>query len=293
MWQVLRANRVTGAGQGYRVHHGPASLVHYRAVSAVPAVPAAAPDSSRNFCLSREKLNLQQLNKRLAAYLKQVKCLEATNHRLERQIQEELDRKCPTELRHLDGYLKTTSLLQKQIGECLSAEAQVKLQLLNAELTVFDFNIRCEKEREHRGCLEAELGDLRMLEEVLKVHTLPELHTVLSDQRQQLMELQMQHKQDTQGLLAQLSGGVSVEMQSAEPSDLTRQLDVLRQGSVALLDKNQNECWSNAQVSMLIPPEVTFDPAAGSEVVQAKLQQLRRTAASLEEELTHLQAQVR
>ncbi|KAL7378754.1 hypothetical protein ABVT39_018049 [Epinephelus coioides] len=288
-WQVLRANRVTRAGLGYRGHHGPGVLVHYSTAPNV-SVAAVAPDNSRTFCLSREKLDLQQLNRRLATYLQQVQYLEATNQRLERQIQEELNRKCPRELKQLNGYLRTASLLHDQISERLSSQAQVKLQLLSAELTIFDFKARYEKEHERRGCVETDVSDLRLLEEVLKVHTLPELRTLLEDQTQQLMELRIQHQQDMQGLLAQASGGVTVEMQAAGSSDLLQQLDDLRQTSVTLLGKNQNECLFNTQVSMLSSPEVTFNPPAGSEVVQAELEDLRRTAASLEEELTHLQA---
>ncbi|XP_070779131.1 keratin, type I cytoskeletal 19-like [Enoplosus armatus] len=279
-WQVLRASRATRAALGYRVHRGPGGLVHYS------TAPAAAADS-RSFCLSREKLTLQQLNRRLASYLQQVQCLEAANQRLEHQIQKELDRKCPRELRELDGHLRTASLLQDQIGGCLSAQAQVKLQLLGAELTAFDLSVRCEKERERRGCLEAELSDLRLLEEELQVHRLPKLQSRLNDQTQELLELQIQHQQV---LLAQVSGGVVMEMQPAESSDLIQQLDDLRQTGVTLLDKNQNQCWFTTQMSMLSSPEVTFDPPAGSEVVQAELEELRRTAGSLEEELTQLQA---
>lgn len=51
--------------------------------------------------------------------------------------------------------------------------------------------------------------------------------------------------QDMQGLLAHVSGGVSVEMQPTESLDLIQQL---RQTSVMPLDKNQNECWFNTQV---------------------------------------------
>lgn len=54
--------------------------------------------------------------------------------------------------------------------------------------------------------------------------------------------------QDMQGLLAQLSRGVAVEMQPTESSDLIQQLDNLRQTSVMLLNKNQNDCWFNTQV---------------------------------------------
>lgn len=46
----------------------------------------------------------------------QVQCLEAANQRLEHQIQKALDRKCPKELRELDGHLRTTSLLQDQVS---------------------------------------------------------------------------------------------------------------------------------------------------------------------------------
>uniref|UniRef100_A0A3B4XIR5 Uncharacterized LOC111649195 n=1 Tax=Seriola lalandi dorsalis TaxID=1841481 RepID=A0A3B4XIR5_SERLL len=281
-WQVLRSGRASQVALGYRFHHGPGVSVHYSTAAAAHA----AADGSRSFCLSREKVTLQQLNGRLASYLQQVQCLEAANQRLERQIQEELDRKCPRDLRELDGHLRTVSLLQDQINDCLSAQAQVKLLLLGAELTIFDFNTRCEKEREHRGRLEAELSNLRLLEEELSVHKLPELQSLLRDQTGQLMELQRQHQQDRQGLLAQVSGAVTVEMQRAESSDLIQQLDDLRQASVMVLDKNQNERWFNSQVSVLGSPEVTFDPAG---VVQAELVELRRTAAGLEEELTQLQ----
>ncbi|XP_031694695.1 uncharacterized protein LOC116377250 isoform X2 [Anarrhichthys ocellatus] len=220
----------------------------------------------------------------------QVQRLETANQRLERQIQEQLDRKCPRALRRRDGYLSTVSLLQDQIGESLLAQAQVKLQLLSAELTIFDLNARCEKERERGVGVEEDLNNMRLLEEVLKVHTLPELQTLLSDKTQQLMEVHIQRQQDTQVLLAQGSGGVAVEMQSTGSSHLIQQLDDLRQTSVMLHDNNQNEFWFNTQASMLSSPEVTLDPPAGSEVVRAELEDLRRTVATLEEELTHLQA---
>lgn len=70
-WQVLHASRATQASLGYRVHHGPGGLVHY-STAPVDAAAAVASDGSRSFCLSREKLNMQQLNERLASYLQQV-----------------------------------------------------------------------------------------------------------------------------------------------------------------------------------------------------------------------------
>lgn len=51
-----------------------------------------------------------------------------------------------------------------------------------------------------------------------------------------------------QGLQAHMSGGITVEIQPAESLGLIQQLDDLRQTSVTLLDKKQNECWFNNQV---------------------------------------------
>lgn len=39
------------------------------------------------------------------------------------------------------------------------------------------------------------MNSLRLLDEELHVHTLPELQSVVSDQTQELMEMQIQHKQ--------------------------------------------------------------------------------------------------
>nr|XP_008303573.1 PREDICTED: keratin, type I cytoskeletal 17-like [Stegastes partitus] len=275
-WQLLRASRANQAALGYRVQHGAAAPVYYST-----AVAAAGGNCGRSFCLSSEKQTLQQLNGRLASYLQQVQCLEAANQRLECQIQEELNRKCPGELRQLDGYLRRASLLQDKISECLSDQAQVKLQLLGAQLDAFDLNARCEKECERRGRVEAELSDLRELDAELKIYKMPELESLLDNQMQQL---------DVQVLVGQVSGGIAVEMQTAESSDLLRQLKHLRTTSVPLLDRNPKEYWFKTQVSTLSSPEVTFDPAVGSDLDQAEVKELRRTATTLTEELTRLQA---
>ncbi|XP_035471654.2 uncharacterized protein LOC118289073 isoform X2 [Scophthalmus maximus] len=201
----------------------------------------------------------------------QVQCLEAANQRLRLQIQEQLDTKFHDELR-------TVSLLQHQVGECLSARAQVKLQLLGAELSVFHFSSRCEKVREHCRRLEAEIRDLRRRGEELRFHQLPRLQRLLNHGTEQQVELKIQHQQDVQGLLAQVSGEVAVGMQTDPSSDLIRQLDDLRQTSALLLDRNRDGRSSD--------PQTTLDPG---EVIRAELAELRRMAAGLQDELTQLQ----
>lgn len=68
-WQVLHAGRAASAARGHHVHHGAAGSVQYSSGS---AAGSAAADGCRSFCLSREKVALQQLNERLASYLQQV-----------------------------------------------------------------------------------------------------------------------------------------------------------------------------------------------------------------------------
>uniref|UniRef100_A0A672F4I8 IF rod domain-containing protein n=1 Tax=Salarias fasciatus TaxID=181472 RepID=A0A672F4I8_SALFA len=274
-WRLLRAHRSPRAALGYQLQRGAATTVHY---STAPAAPAGGCTVSGSWSPSSEKQTMQQLNLRLASYLQQVELLEATNRRLEREIQEELKRRSPTEMKELDGLLRSASFLQEQIGDCLTARGLLNLQLLACELAIFDLNSRCEQEREQRGRVEADLGDLRYLHEVLKFHKLPELQEVLREQRQELQELQERHLQDEQALLNQVSGGVAVAMQTAESSDLIQQLDVLRQISAA-------ESWT--EVPILQAPDVTFDLAASSEV--AELEHLRRTSTNLTEDLKHLQ----
>ena len=71
LWQVLGANRASWAGSGYRVYRVPGASARYGAAAAAD-VDADVDEDSRSFCLSREKLNMQQLNRRLASYLQQV-----------------------------------------------------------------------------------------------------------------------------------------------------------------------------------------------------------------------------
>lgn len=51
-----------------------------------------------------------------------------------------------------------------------------------------------------------------------------------------------------QGLLDQVSGGIAVEVQPAESTDLIQQMDDLRQTGVMQLDNYQDERWFNTQV---------------------------------------------
>ncbi|XP_010779351.1 keratin, type I cytoskeletal 18-like [Notothenia coriiceps] len=143
---------------------------------------------------------------------------------------------------------------------------------------------------------------MRLLKEGV-LDTLPELHTLWRDLTERLMELRRQYQQDKRGLLAQASGGVAVEMQTRGSSDLIQQLEHLRSAGETLLhpkpcyntqvhqhlQHRPNQPKPKEQMSLLSSPAVTFDPRAGSEVVQAEVEELWRTAGGLEEELTQLQ----
>lgn len=72
-----------------------------------------------------------------------------------------------------------------------------------------------------------------------------------------LNHISLLNVQDMQGLLAQVSKGLVLEMQTAESSDLIQQLGDLRLTSVMLINKNQNECWLNSQVDKHLQHNLT------------------------------------
>ncbi|KAM7387609.1 hypothetical protein PAMA_009971 [Pampus argenteus] len=271
-WQILRASKASLLAPGYPLHHGHRVAVHY-------STAAEALDGS---AASTDKLTMQELNSRLALYLQQVHCLEAANQQLEYQILQQLDKKCPGDLQHLDGHLQMVSLLRDQISEQLSIQGQMKLQLLTAELVACNFKIRFEKEQEYRGGVEAELKYLKLLGEELMMHKLPELQKLLNSQTQQMMQMQIQHQQNVQGLLAQVSGGITVDMQVVKSADLKLQLNHQKH-NVTLF--NHDDCFTNQETT------ATFQRPAVSEAAVVGLNQLRGTAASMEQELMLLQSQ--
>nr|XP_043907581.1 uncharacterized protein LOC122785728 isoform X3 [Solea senegalensis] len=227
------------------------------------------------------------LDKRPTAELQQVRRLVAANQMIACQIQEELDRKCVRERRQLDGHLRTVSLLQRQISESLSAQAEIKLQLLSVKITVTTFSTKCHKEHERRGRLEVELSDLRRQEEELRLQKLPQLRRLLADQTQQQGALRTQHQQDLQGLLAQVSRGVAVQS-----SHLMQHMDKWS-GTASSLDR-QEELRS----SVLILEEeelrskalILEEEELRSRALILEEEELRSRALILEEELQRQQS---
>ncbi|KAM7371400.1 hypothetical protein PAMP_008648 [Pampus punctatissimus] len=287
-WQILRASKASLVAPGYPLHHGHRVAVHY-------STAAEALDGS---AASTDKLTMQELNSRLALYLQQVHCLEAANQQLECQILQQLDRKCPGDLQHLDRHLQTLSLLRgqsvctacclvkDQLGiplpaDCSQSEEQCIVGQFSMSNQQAALNSGYEKEQEYRGGVEVELKDLKLLGEELMMHKLPELQKLLNSQTQQMMQMQIQHQQNVQGLLAQVSGGIAVNMQVVGSADLKLQLSQRR--NVTLFDHDDR--FTN-QVTT-----VTFERPAVSEAAMVGLNQLRGTAASMEQELMLLQSQ--
>ncbi|XP_058510007.1 uncharacterized protein LOC131475728 [Solea solea] len=231
------------------------------------------------------------LDKRPTAELQQVRCLVAANQMLACQIQEELDRKCVRERRQLDGHLRTVSLLQRQISESLSAQAEIKLQLLSVKITVTTFSTKCHKEHERRGHLEAELSDLRRQEEELRLQKLPQLRRLLADQTHQQGALQTQHQQDLQGLLAQVSRGVAVQS-----SHLMQHVDKWR-GTASSHDRQlvqQEELRSSALIleeeELRSRALILEEEELRSRALILEEEELRSRALILEEELQRQQS---
>ncbi|XP_056144345.1 keratin, type I cytoskeletal 14-like [Lampris incognitus] len=300
-WSMLRAKgalqtalgRTAGCGRVYgdgvtRGQHGNGPYISMHFAS------AAVPANSRSFSKppGTSELTLQELNRRLALYMDQVHSLEEANEKLEKQIQELLDRKCPSDLRELDRHLKTVDMLQAQISDCLSDQAQVKLELVNAELDVFDLNVKCEQVQKQQKCWEADLRDAKLIKEELSLHRLPDLHLLLASHTEELNRLHRQHQQDVKERLAHLSWGFAVEMQCTESSSLNQQLEDLRQNCITLVTESQTNTidWFNTKVSALSSKDELCSSSV-SKVSQAEFSELQKTRVSLEQKLVQFQSQ--
>ncbi|XDV51855.1 hypothetical protein PO909_020656, partial [Leuciscus waleckii] len=88
-----------------------------------------------------EKTTMQSLNDRLASYLEKVRCLEAANATLERQIHEYYEKKGPICQRDYSAYWNTIHCLKEKIGDATIHNANILLQIDNSKLAADDFRM--------------------------------------------------------------------------------------------------------------------------------------------------------
>ncbi|XP_039628862.1 keratin, type I cytoskeletal 15-like isoform X2 [Polypterus senegalus] len=237
-----------------------------------------------------EKQQMQTLNDRLATYLEKVRTLEATNKDLEDKLKNFHTSKVVT--RDYTSFEDQLQPLRDQIIAAIIENSRVALEIDNAKLAADDFRTKYESEYTIRQSVEADILNLKGLKKECEInHTsnLQEIETL----KQEIEELKKQHEEDMGGLKEEMAGTVNVNVQASESPDLARILEDLRADYESIVQRNKQdlERWFNKQVEAKEAEAIQkAEAAGGTETTKTEMTDLRRQTQSLQAELDALRA---
>ncbi|XP_003340295.1 keratin, type I cytoskeletal 14 [Monodelphis domestica] len=231
-----------------------------------------------------EKVTMQNLNDRLAAYLDKVRSLEEANTELEVKIRDWYQKQRPTERKDYSPYYRTIEELKNKILTATVENANILLQIDNARLAADDFRTKYETEANLRMSVEADINGLRKVMDELTLSK-ADLEMQIENLKEELAYLRKNHEEEMNSLKGQVGGDVNVEMDAAPGVDLTRELTEMREEYEALVEKNRKdaEAWFFSKTE-----ELNREVTSNSELVQSgksEISELRRSVQNLEIEL--------
>ncbi|XP_019328520.1 PREDICTED: keratin, type I cytoskeletal 13 [Aptenodytes forsteri] len=231
-----------------------------------------------------EKVTMQNLNDRLAAYLDKVRRLEEENAQLEHHIREWYRKQAPSVSKDYTSYYQTIEQLQNQIISATVDNNRLLLDIDNSKMTADDFRMKYENEVVIRQTVEADINGLRNLLDDL-TRTRSSLESELESLKDELIALKRNHEEEMRQLQSQTGGDVSVEVNAAPGEDLTKTLNDLRNEYEQIIEKNRREVeqWYEVKIE-----EVNRQVTSSSQDIQTsshQLTELRREMQNLEIEL--------
>uniref|UniRef100_A0A4W6D725 Keratin 97 n=1 Tax=Lates calcarifer TaxID=8187 RepID=A0A4W6D725_LATCA len=227
-----------------------------------------------------EKMTMQNLNDRLAAYLEKVRTLESTNATLERQIREWYEKQTPA-VRDYSKYQAIIDDLRKKISAATQDNARLMLQIDNARLAAEDFRIKFENELAMRMSVETDIAGLRkVLDELTMARS--DLEMQIEGLKEELVYLKKNHE-EVRVLLQMTTNSVNVEVDATPQEDLTMVLEGIRKQYDGIAEKNRREmeAWYKFD-------ELNKQVATSSETLQtshSEINELKRTLQALQIEL--------
>uniref|UniRef100_A0A8D2LGJ3 Keratin, type I cytoskeletal 19 n=1 Tax=Varanus komodoensis TaxID=61221 RepID=A0A8D2LGJ3_VARKO len=235
-----------------------------------------------------EKVTMQNLNDRLASYLEKVRALEEANTELEVKIREWYQKQGPSPTRDYSPFQKTIEDLREQILTAAIENNKIVLQIDNARLAADDFKSKFETEQALRMSVEADINGLRrVLDELTLSRT--DLELQIEGLKEELAFLKKNHEEEMSALSGQLSGKVSVEIDSAPGIDLTKILADMRDQYELLAEKNRERNGKLGVHSLIsFTRKLSREVAVSTEQLQTsktEITELRRTVQNLEIEL--------
>ncbi|NXU78122.1 K1C19 protein, partial [Oreotrochilus melanogaster] len=233
---------------------------------------------------SDEKLTMQGLNERLAAYLHTVRNLELENARLEQLIREWYQKQGPTGAKDYSHYYEKIEDLQSQLVTAAVETNKILLDVDNTRMTAEDFRIKYETEYGLRQNVEADINTLRPLLDNLTLSR-TDLEMQFESLKVEMIDLKKNHEEEMKSLQAQSGGDVNVEVNAAPGEDLLKKLNALRQEYENVIKRNREEVerWYEGKME-----EVSQQVHSSGQEVESSNQQvsaLRRDFQTLEIEL--------
>ncbi|KAK2536193.1 hypothetical protein Q9233_003402 [Columba guinea] len=238
-----------------------------------------------------KKETMQNLNDRLAAYLDKVRSLEDSNTELERKIREWYEKNGPGTSIPGSGndyskYYPIIEDLRNKIINTTIDNARIILQIDNARLAADDFRLKYENEVALRQSVEADINGLRRVLDELTL-TRADLEMQIESLNEELAYLKKNHEEELQGIQSSAFGEVSVEMDAAPGTDLTKLLNDMRGQYEVIAEQNRKEAeaWFNEKKKSL---EDTLAETEGGYCAQ--LSQIQLQIGNLESQLVQVRA---
>ncbi|XP_056404464.1 keratin, type I cytoskeletal 42-like [Hyla sarda] len=245
--------------------------------------------SAREDILStNEKETMQVLNDRLASYLDKVRSLEMKNAQLDKNIREWYEKQVPYMSPDFQPYFKTIEELHNQILQASNDNANILLQIDNAQLAADDFRTKYENEAALRQGVEADINGLRrVLDDLLLVKK--DLEGQLQTLTNELATLKKNHEEEVNNLRSQLGARVNVEVEAPPALDLNKVLTEIRDQYENIMANNLQEAekWfleKSEELNQQMTSSAQQLQTWNSEIIE-----LRHTAQTLE---IDLQAQI-
>ncbi|NXU40856.1 KRT36 protein, partial [Drymodes brunneopygia] len=141
-----------------------------------------------------EKVTMQHLNDRLAAYLEKVRRLEEENAQLEHQIREWYRKQAPSVSKDYSSYYQAIEQLQNQIISATVDNNRMILDIDNSKMTADDFRMKYENELVIRQTVEADINGLRNLMDDLTL-VRSSLESELESLKDELIALKRNHEE--------------------------------------------------------------------------------------------------